>query len=107
MISSKVKESEHFKAILQFIDWLYYSDEGQEFTKWGVEGVTYTKEGGVRKLMDDINYNGLNPKGTKDLRIEHGSRAAYLRTAARRSASIHVQRGRAQFQKSMSETKPS
>lgn len=23
-------------------------------------------------MMDDINYNGLNPKGTKDLRIEHG-----------------------------------
>ncbi|MCM3785109.1 extracellular solute-binding protein [Neobacillus mesonae] len=72
MISSKAKESENFKAIMQFIDWLYYSDEGQEFAKWGVEGETFTNENGVRKLVDDINYNGLNPEGTKDLRIEHG-----------------------------------
>lgn len=72
MISAQAKKNENFKAIIQFIDWLYYSDEGQEFTKWGVEGVTFTKENGVRKLTDEYNYNGLNPKGTKDLRIEHG-----------------------------------
>ncbi|WP_397366688.1 extracellular solute-binding protein [Paenibacillus sp. JGP012] len=72
MISGKIKDSDHFKAILQFIDWLYYSDEGQEFAKWGVENETFTKEGGKRKLADDINYNGLNPKGTKDLRIDFG-----------------------------------
>ncbi|WDH83640.1 extracellular solute-binding protein [Paenibacillus urinalis] len=72
MISSKAKESENFEAIIQFIDWLYYSDEGQEFAKWGVEGETFTKENGVRKLVEDINYNGLNPDGTKDLRIEYG-----------------------------------
>ncbi|MET3848587.1 extracellular solute-binding protein [Paenibacillus sp. OAE614] len=72
MILAKAKENPNFKAILQFIDWLYYSDEGEEFAKWGVEGVTYTKENGVRNLVDDINYNGLNPKGTKDLRIDYG-----------------------------------
>lgn len=72
MISSKAKDSENFEAILQFIDWLYYSDEGQEFAKWGVEGTTYTKENGVRKLVDDVNYNGLNPAGTKDLRKDFG-----------------------------------
>ena len=31
--------------MLQFVDWLYYSDEGLEFAKWGVEGTTYTKDG--------------------------------------------------------------
>ncbi|WP_253299008.1 ABC transporter substrate-binding protein [Paenibacillus barcinonensis] len=72
MISGKIKDNDNFKAILQFIDWLYYSDEGQEFAKWGVENETFTKEGGKRKLADDINYNGLNPKGTKDLRIDFG-----------------------------------
>ncbi|MDO7908884.1 extracellular solute-binding protein [Paenibacillus sp. JX-17] len=72
MISAKIKDDPHFKAIMQFIDWLYYSDEGQEFAKWGVEGETFTKTDGVRKLVDDINYNGLNPKGTKDLRIDYG-----------------------------------
>ncbi|WP_339234533.1 extracellular solute-binding protein [Paenibacillus sp. FSL R5-0517] len=72
MISGKIQKSENFKAIMQFIDWLYYSDEGQEFAKWGVEGETFTKEGGTRKLVEDVNYNGLNPKGTKDLRIDFG-----------------------------------
>ncbi|WP_435890941.1 ABC transporter substrate-binding protein [Paenibacillus silvae] len=72
MISGKIKDNDNFKAILQFIDWLYYSDEGQEFAKWGVENETFTKEGGKRKLADDINYNGLNPKGTKDLRVDYG-----------------------------------
>lgn len=106
MISSKVKESEHFKAILQFIDWLYYSDEGQEFTKWGVEGVTYTKEGGVRKLMDDINYNGLNPKGTKDLRIEHGfSGGVFAYGGTTELLQSMFSEEEQQFQKSMSETK--
>lgn len=72
MISGKIQKSENFKAIMQFVDWLYYSDEGQEFAKWGVEGETFTKEGGKRKLVEDVNYNGLNPKGTKDLRIDYG-----------------------------------
>ncbi|MEC0127144.1 ABC transporter substrate-binding protein [Paenibacillus pabuli] len=72
MLSGKIKDSENFKATLQFIDWLYYSDEGQEFAKWGVEGETFTKQDGVRKLAEDVNYNGLNPKGTKDLRIDYG-----------------------------------
>ncbi|KOY16438.1 ABC transporter substrate-binding protein [Paenibacillus xylanivorans] len=72
MISGKVKDNENFKATMQFIDWLYYSDEGQEFAKWGVEGETFTKQDGVRKLAEDVNYNGLNPKGTKDLRIDYG-----------------------------------
>ncbi len=72
MLSSKVKDHENFEAILQFIDWLWYSDEGQEFAKWGVEGLTYTKEDGVRKLADNMNYNGLNPAGTEDIRIDHG-----------------------------------
>lgn len=106
MISSKVKESEHFKAILQFIDWLYYSDEGQEFANWGVEGVTYTKEGGVRKLMDDINYNGLNPKGTKDLRIEHGfSGGVFAYGGTTELLQSMFSEEEQQFQKSMSETK--
>lgn len=106
MISSKVKESEHFKAILQFIDWLYYSDEGQEFAKWGIEGVTYTKEGGVRKLMDDINYNGLNPKGTKDLRIENGfSGGVFAYGGTTELLQSMFSEEEQKFQKSMSETK--
>lgn len=72
MISSKIKESPNFKAILQFIDWVWYSDEGQELVKWGVPNVTYTKENGKYTLTSDVNFKGLNPSGTKDLQKDFG-----------------------------------
>ncbi|HJW01541.1 MAG TPA: extracellular solute-binding protein [Arthrobacter sp.] len=72
MLNSSVKDKDSFVALIQFIDWLFYSDAGQEFAKWGVEGTTYTKEGGKRVLAKDINFQGLNPAGTKDLRMEYG-----------------------------------
>ncbi|MBS4209343.1 extracellular solute-binding protein [Bacillus sp. FJAT-50079] len=72
MISAKAKDDPNFEALLQFVDWLWYSDEGQEFAKWGVEGVTYTKDGGKRVLADDVNYVGLNPNGTKALNADFG-----------------------------------
>jgi len=72
MLNSSVKDKDSFVALIQFIDWLFYSDAGQEFSKWGVEGTTYTKDGGKRVLAKDINFQGLNPAGTKDLRMEYG-----------------------------------
>lgn len=72
MINAKAKEDPNFIAFLQFIDWLWYSDEGEELAKWGVEGTTYTKENGKRVLMPEINFLGLNPAGTKDLRVDYG-----------------------------------
>lgn len=72
MLNSSVKDKDSFVALIQYIDWLFYSDAGKEFSKWGVEGTTFTKEGGKRKLAADINFQGLNPSGTKDLRVEYG-----------------------------------
>ncbi|MDQ1288362.1 MAG: putative aldouronate transport system substrate-binding protein [Actinomycetota bacterium] len=73
MISAKAKESPNFVAMMQFIDWLWYSDAGQEFAKWGVEGVTYTKDAsGKRTLAADVDYIGMNPKGTKKLQVDYG-----------------------------------
>jgi putative aldouronate transport system substrate-binding protein len=55
MISSQAVESPNFVAMMQFIDWLWYSDEGQEFAKWGVEGVTYTRgPDGKRTLAEPM-----------------------------------------------------
>ncbi len=45
MISSKALKSDSFVAMMQFVDWLWYSDEGQRLARWGVEGVTYTRSG--------------------------------------------------------------
>ena len=73
MINSQAKKSPNFVAMMQFVDWLYYSDAGQEFAKWGVKGTTYDKDAaGKRTLVPGVNYNGLNPAGTKDLRVDYG-----------------------------------
>lgn len=73
MLSADVAEADHAQALLQFVDWLYYSDEGLEFSKWGVEGETYTKAAdGTRTLAADIDQNGLNPGAPKALNIDYG-----------------------------------
>ena len=73
MLNANVVESEHFVALMQFIDWLWYSDEGQEMTKWGVEGTTYTKgSDGTFTLAADVDYVGLNPTATKHLQKDFG-----------------------------------
>ncbi len=72
MLTADAAEDENFVAMMQFIDWLYYSDEGLEFAKWGVEGQTYTKEGEERQLAADVDWLGLNPTATKNLRTDFG-----------------------------------
>ncbi|GIO16786.1 sugar ABC transporter substrate-binding protein [Cohnella xylanilytica] len=62
-----------FIEMLRFVDWLWYSDEGQTLSLWGVEGETYTKDAsGAIKLNPDITYNGLNPTATKKLNVDYG-----------------------------------
>ncbi|RUS45717.1 sugar ABC transporter substrate-binding protein [Cohnella sp. AR92] len=64
---------EKFIEMLRFIDWLWYSDEGQTLSLWGVEGETYTKDAdGNIKLNPEITYNGLNPEATKKLNFDYG-----------------------------------
>ncbi|MGY4645204.1 ABC transporter substrate-binding protein [Cellulomonas sp. URHB0016] len=72
MISSKAAEQPNFLALLQFADWLYYSDSGIEYAKYGVEGTTFTKDGDTRALAADVDWNGVNPAGTKKLNADFG-----------------------------------
>ncbi|UFU07859.1 ABC transporter substrate-binding protein [Ruania halotolerans] len=73
VFSSSAAESENFVAMLQYIDWLYYSDEGLEFAKWGVEGETYTvADDGTRTLAESIDINGLNPGAPEALNTDYG-----------------------------------
>ncbi|MFV2011459.1 MULTISPECIES: extracellular solute-binding protein [unclassified Micromonospora] len=73
MISTEARQSENFVAMMQFIDWLWYSDEGQEFAKWGVEGVTYTKDADGGWVLDpDIDFVGINPDASKHLQKNFG-----------------------------------
>ncbi|MEV5823124.1 extracellular solute-binding protein [Micromonospora harpali] len=73
MISKKARDSKNFVAMMQFIDWLYYSDAGQEFAKWGVEGTTFVKDAAGKPMpAPDVDMIGLNPKGTKHLQKDFG-----------------------------------
>jgi putative aldouronate transport system substrate-binding protein len=74
MISSAARKSPNFVAMMQFIDWLYYSDAGKLFAKWGVKGETYTGsvDDGTFKLAPDVDWAGLNPSGTKKLNVDYG-----------------------------------
>ncbi|PAZ11365.1 sugar ABC transporter substrate-binding protein [Streptomyces sp. SA15] len=72
MISSKALKSDSFVAMMQFVDWLWYSDEGQKFSKWGVEGVTYTESGGQFELEPGISLMGSDPDAPKDLQKDYG-----------------------------------
>jgi putative aldouronate transport system substrate-binding protein len=72
MINAKAKSEPNFVAMMQFIDWLWYSDAGQLLAKWGVEGTTYQLKGGKPSLVAGVDYNGLNPAGQKNLRVDYG-----------------------------------
>jgi putative aldouronate transport system substrate-binding protein len=73
MISSKARESKNFVAMMQFVDWLWYSDAGQEFSKWGVEGTTFVKDAsGKPTLAPDVDMIGLNPGAPKHLQKDFG-----------------------------------
>jgi putative aldouronate transport system substrate-binding protein len=73
MISTKARDSKNFVAMMQFIDWLWYSDAGQDFAKWGIEGVTFTNDSsGHHTLAADVNVVGLHPSATKHLQKDFG-----------------------------------
>lgn len=85
MIATKALDElgeEGFIKMLRFVDWLFYSDEAYDLTKWGVEGETYEvvtdPETGmeVKQLLPQWYCGGLAISQTsddqKDMRIELG-----------------------------------
>ena len=85
MIASKALDElgeEGFIKMLRFVDWLFYSDEAYDLTKWGVEGETYevVKDEStgmeIKRLLPQWYCGGLAIAQTsddqKDMRIELG-----------------------------------
>ena len=72
MLSAKAKDSDNFGALLQFVDWLWYEGKAKEFTKWGVEGVTFKREGDKRVLEPSVGYQWMNPDAPKKLNADFG-----------------------------------
>ena len=75
MIAQKALDElgeEGFIKMLRFVDWLWYSPEGQMLSLWGVEGETYTMDGENVILNSDISFNGMNPDAEKKLNVDYG-----------------------------------
>lgn len=53
ILNSSIAEREDFVAILQFIDWLWYSEEGREFALWGIEGETFERDADGRRVLKE------------------------------------------------------
>ena len=71
---------EDFIKMLRFVDWLFYSDEAYDLTKWGIEGETYNVVDGQKVLADGWYCSGLgysdptpdDETDNKDMRLEFG-----------------------------------
>ena len=83
MISKRAYDElgeEDFIKMLRFVDWLFYSDEAYDLTKWGVEGETYNVVDGQKVLADGWYCSGLgyadptpdDENDNKDMRLEYG-----------------------------------
>lgn len=75
MLNADVAERDDFLAMLQYIDWLYYSDEGTEYAQWGVEGETFEQtdeEPGGYRPVDGIGFEQFNSDADEDLQADYG-----------------------------------
>ena len=73
-LSAKLAKRDDLDKVLEFFDWLYYSEEGAILTTIGVEGETYDIVDGKYVLKHEI-ATPSNPDGTlsfsKDFGLEH------------------------------------
>ena len=75
MISAEAKDDPHFVALIQFLDWLYYSPDAREMLRWGVEGETYTKDADGTITIDpdySLDAYNINPDAKTDLAKDLG-----------------------------------
>jgi len=75
MISAEAKDDPHFVALIQFLDWLYYSPDAREMLRWGVEGETYTKDADGTIAIDpdySLDAYNINPDAKTDLAKDLG-----------------------------------
>ena len=80
MISKKALDElgeDGFIQMLRFVDWLFYSHEAYELTKWGVEGEHYEVVDGVKKLKAGYCCSGLGfgnggDESLVDIRLKWG-----------------------------------
>ncbi|KQR10968.1 extracellular solute-binding protein [Cellulomonas sp. Leaf334] len=70
MLTAEAKNHPNFIAMLQFLDWLYYSPEARDLLRWGVEGETYTKSDDGKYTLDpefSLDAFSINPDAETDI----------------------------------------
>ena len=74
LISAKAANDPNFIAMLQFIDWLWYSDAGMLYARWGIEGTTYTGSvaDGTFQLEPTVDWAGLHPNAKIEINVQYG-----------------------------------
>ena len=79
MISKRALDElgeEGFIKMIRFVDWLFYSHEAYNLTKWGVEGETYqVNADGTKSLLDGYQCGDLGIAGDEndiDIRLQWG-----------------------------------
>jgi len=71
VILSTASEKPYFDDLIKFVDWAVYSQEGNELTTWGVEGLTFNKSNNSHQFLPNI-MSPKNEDGNIDIRGEYG-----------------------------------
>lgn len=70
-ITSQTADKPYFEDLIKFLDWAIYSEEGNDLTAWGVEGLTYEITADGNKFLPEI-VSPKNKQGTIDISKEYG-----------------------------------
>ncbi|MBE1875575.1 extracellular solute-binding protein [Myceligenerans pegani] len=70
MLTAETRDHPNFLALVQFLDWLYYSPEARDLLRWGVEGETFTKSDDGEYTLDpeySLKSFNINLDGDTDI----------------------------------------
>jgi len=71
VVPTRVINEPYLEALIKFLDWAVYSEEGMALTSWGVEGITYEKTNTGYAFLPDIQTS-KNPEGTINIEKTYG-----------------------------------
>ncbi|ACZ31676.1 hypothetical protein Xcel_2662 [Xylanimonas cellulosilytica DSM 15894] len=73
VLNSSIQDSPYFLATLQFLDWIFFSEDGREFALWGVEGETFERDADGFPVLAEA-LGGADANATEILQQEFGFR---------------------------------
>jgi putative aldouronate transport system substrate-binding protein len=71
VVPFRVVTEPYFKALLKYLDWAVYSEEGRTLTTWGIEGLTFKNTPTGKVFLPEIK-TPKNTIGTLDISKEYG-----------------------------------